>query len=234
MFLSLLTLLQTNIPCSVNFYRYKTNYEKYLDDSNGKKDTVTVKQLSSPQFVKRLSPIRDLSNAQGLNLNPEAQNGLLKYAMNNKPQGAGQAQANYDSDDDDQMDVSKFDSKNKIQDEKAKRKQEIDQLKKIGMDAEMKEEMNAEAVRGSNKITKMTIDPITGTAKQGGKETDGFASPTSFLMGGKSPPMSNFMAAGEVDCVQFEGEMIRKASETKLKKYWYCLLGKELYVYKNR
>lgn len=28
--------------------------------------------------------------------------------------------------------------------------------------------------------------------------------------------------------------MIRKASETKLKKYWYCLLGKELYVYKNK
>jgi hypothetical protein len=28
--------------------------------------------------------------------------------------------------------------------------------------------------------------------------------------------------------------MIRKANETKLKKYWYCLLGKELYVYKNK
>jgi serine/threonine protein kinase len=27
--------------------------------------------------------------------------------------------------------------------------------------------------------------------------------------------------------------MIRKATETKLKKYWYCLLGKELYVYKS-
>lgn len=28
--------------------------------------------------------------------------------------------------------------------------------------------------------------------------------------------------------------MIRKASETKIKTYWYCLLGKELYVYKNK
>ena len=27
--------------------------------------------------------------------------------------------------------------------------------------------------------------------------------------------------------------MIRKATETRLKRYWYCLLGKELYVYKN-
>lgn len=34
--------------------------------------------------------------------------------------------------------------------------------------------------------------------------------------------------------LQFEGEMIRKATEVKLKKYWYCLLGKELYVYKNQ
>ena len=30
------------------------------------------------------------------------------------------------------------------------------------------------------------------------------------------------------------GEIIRKAAETKLKRYWYCLLGKELYVYKNK
>jgi hypothetical protein len=34
--------------------------------------------------------------------------------------------------------------------------------------------------------------------------------------------------------VQIEGEIIRKATETKLKKYWYTLLGKELYVYKNK
>lgn len=30
-----------------------------------------------------------------------------------------------------------------------------------------------------------------------------------------------------------QGEMIRKATETKLKKYWYSLMGKELYVYKT-
>jgi len=34
--------------------------------------------------------------------------------------------------------------------------------------------------------------------------------------------------------VQIEGEMIRKATETKLKRYWYALLGKELYVYKSK
>lgn len=34
--------------------------------------------------------------------------------------------------------------------------------------------------------------------------------------------------------VELEGEMLRKATETKLKKYWYCLLGKELYVYRSK
>jgi 5S rRNA maturation endonuclease (ribonuclease M5) len=34
--------------------------------------------------------------------------------------------------------------------------------------------------------------------------------------------------------LQYEGEMIRKAIETKLKKYWNCLLEKELYVYKHK
>jgi len=59
-------------------------------------------------------------------------------------------------------------------------------------------------------------------------------SPTSYLKGAASPRLNSFMGTPEeTDCIQFEGEMIRKATETKLKKYWYCLLGKELYVYKN-
>jgi chlorite dismutase len=31
-----------------------------------------------------------------------------------------------------------------------------------------------------------------------------------------------------------EGELFRKATEGKLKRYWYCLLGKELYCYKKK
>jgi hypothetical protein len=34
--------------------------------------------------------------------------------------------------------------------------------------------------------------------------------------------------------VHLEGEMYRKASESKLKKYWFSLLGKELYFYKHK
>jgi len=34
MFLSILTLFQTNLPCSVNYYRYKNNYEKYVGEES--------------------------------------------------------------------------------------------------------------------------------------------------------------------------------------------------------
>lgn len=114
---------------------------------------------------------------------------------------------------------------------KEQRQKEIEALKNLGNDVDAS--MNVEGSRWANSIQKgMTVDPVTGTARQG-KDVDGFVSPSTFLNGG-SPRLNNFVAFGDDDCVQFEGEMIRKASESKLKKYWYCLLGKELYVYKNK
>ena len=58
MFLSILTLLQTNLPCSVNYYRYKNNYEKYVGDDNSTGGT--IKQLSSPRIMSKLSPVSNL------------------------------------------------------------------------------------------------------------------------------------------------------------------------------
>jgi hypothetical protein len=36
MFLSIIALLQTNLPCSTNYYRYKNNYEKYVGGEDSK------------------------------------------------------------------------------------------------------------------------------------------------------------------------------------------------------
>ncbi len=36
------------------------------------------------------------------------------------------------------------------------------------------------------------------------------------------------------DFTQYEGEMLRKAPEGKYKKYWFSLLGKELYCYRKK
>lgn len=38
----------------------------------------------------------------------------------------------------------------------------------------------------------------------------------------------------EEEFTQHEGELFRKAPEGKLKRYYYCLLGKELYCYKKK
>jgi len=60
-------------------------------------------------------------------------------------------------------------------------------------------------------------------------------SPTMFFYesSGKGR-LEHFYNADDKNSVQIEGEIIRKATETKLKKYWYVLLGKELYVYKHK
>src|SRR5688572_15428385 len=34
--------------------------------------------------------------------------------------------------------------------------------------------------------------------------------------------------------MEYEGEMLRKTPDGKFKRYWFCLLGKELYCYRKR
>lgn len=86
-----------------------------------------------------------------------------------------------------------------------------------------------EAIRLPNKVTSQmkTLGDHSVSIKQ-----QECMSPTSILSGGSR--IESFFSADTAQSVQIEGEMIRKATETKLKKYWYCLLGKELYVYKNK
>ena len=114
MFLSILILFQTNLPCSVNYYRYKNNYEKYVDVSGdgkgGEKNEGVVKTIASPRLMSKLSPVANLVNSQGINVNPLSQKGLLKYAMNKQQIN----EINFaDDNSEDEMDVdhSKFTSK---------------------------------------------------------------------------------------------------------------------------
>ncbi len=94
--------------------------------------------------------------------------------------------------------------------------------------------VDTSAVRLPNRVSKgLTIDPISGTAKEKCVR-DVIMSPTSFLNGSVSPSIKSFAIPSQENNLSFEGEMLRKANETRLKKYWYCLLGKELYVYKNK
>ena len=83
MFLSIFSLLQSNLPCSINYYRYKSNYEKYVgEDKKGEDYKEIVKTIASPRLMSKLSPVANLVNNQGINVNPLSQKGLLKYALN--------------------------------------------------------------------------------------------------------------------------------------------------------
>lgn len=88
MFLSILTLLQTNLPCSVNYYRYKNNYEKYVEeDSNAEKkpeDAGVVKLIASPRISTKFSPIQKFVENQSIPVNPMSQQVILKWVYHNK------------------------------------------------------------------------------------------------------------------------------------------------------
>ena len=61
MFLSIITLLQTNLPCSANYYRYKKNYESFGNEGVKKEgdanDKDVIKSIASPRLMSKLSPI---------------------------------------------------------------------------------------------------------------------------------------------------------------------------------
>ena len=71
MFLSIMILLQSQMPCSENFYRYKKNYEKYVgpqtpksqenSPKGGKIESDKPKTIASPRLMSKLSPINSLA-----------------------------------------------------------------------------------------------------------------------------------------------------------------------------
>lgn len=107
-------------------------------------------------------------------------------------------------------------------------------MKRLGKDV-VKED-NSAAVRLPNRLAKgLKIDEKSGTAVQM-NDRDVIMSPSNYLSGQISPRALTFQGEDVTNTnkIEFEGEMVRKATETKLKRYWYCLLGKELYVYKHK
>lgn len=68
------------------------------------------------------------------------------------------------------------------------------------------------------------------------KGSDGknkFASPSHILAPSAEREASS-QEESKKEKVHFEGEMMRKAKENKLKKYWYVLEDKELYVHRKK
>ena len=141
--------------------------------------------------MSKLSPIAQLANTSGLNVNPQSQKGLLKYALNKGEGGVQMAEADdADSADENDVDASKFASKKAGAAAREQRRQQLEALQKDGKDVIS----DAGAIRLPNRISKgMVVDPRTGTAKQDA-ERDCMASPTAFLRGAASPRLHSFVA----------------------------------------
>ena len=92
-------LLQSSLPCSENFFRYKKNYEKFVgtgeqagspksvSDASSVADSSrsVIKTIASPKILTKASPVNDLARRAGMNLKVDtsnARNALAKYAQN--------------------------------------------------------------------------------------------------------------------------------------------------------
>jgi hypothetical protein len=96
MFLSILLLLQSSLPCSENFNRYKRNYEKYLTSNPESKDKPKsegeVRMIASPRLMSKLKPFDQMNltgGGEALNFNPDSQKVLLQLAANKKKEPTG-------------------------------------------------------------------------------------------------------------------------------------------------
>ena len=121
MFLSLMTLLQTNLPCSINYFRYKANYEDYMDKDGTpsvKKEGDKVKLIASPKLISKFSPVQQFTASAGINVNPATQKHLLKYAKRNE---SSKKEKNDGSSSDEDGDYSKFQSKKTMEESKKRR-----------------------------------------------------------------------------------------------------------------
>lgn len=84
-------LLQSSLPCSENFNRYKRNYEKYLNSNPENKDKpkteVEVRMIASPRLMSKLKPFDSMNltgSSEALNFNPDSQKVLLQFATGKK------------------------------------------------------------------------------------------------------------------------------------------------------
>jgi hypothetical protein len=221
MFLSLMLMIQSALPCSENFFRYKQNYQKYTKTEGKEEETKSVGQMiASPKMMSRMAPIQNMAAEMNVNFNPKAMSHMLSNAASGENGVLGDG-------------IKEFMlTRKQVTEEKAARQATLDQMMQDGTDT-IDETLGAARLPNMVKQApqmKLSVDPNAPTQQM-------IASPTSFLNGSAplSPRLASFAQTGNNQIsTQIEGEMIRKATETRLKRYWYCLLGKELYVYKNK
>jgi len=182
LFLSVLLLLQSSMPCSENFNRYKNNYEKYLsanpEAANKPKSEQEVRMIASPRLMSKLNPISQMNlDPTAVNLNPDSQKLLLKHASQQPiTQKLTESNDAEEGSSTQEVAISNFKSNKLSQINKKQRADEMQQMISEGKDAV---DIDA-AVRQSNVIKKnANVCAQDALASQ----NQGMASPSGFLNG---------------------------------------------------
>lgn len=203
MLVPVLQLLRDKLPCSENFYKLQNEFEAKSTEGSTKSGEKSptegkkTKTIASPRFLGSLSPL-----ARGRD-SPDAASNAFSFlgGLAKGEQAKGDAKGIDEKD----IQVAKF--------KKNKKRQNAEVMVKETQDMDSPT-MSTDVVRLGNK----NPEPKSILGKDGPKTM--FASPTAFL-GGSGAEREEEKEDKEV--VSFEGEMMRKAKENKLKKYWYKL-----------
>lgn len=219
MLVTVLSLLRDKLPCSENFYHFQEDFEKQamkngLPEAKKKKDLrVDTKSIPSPTVLKSLSPLARGATLKEGSKNSSALSQLQKLSL--KDTSSADSEGIKEED----IDLDKFKSNKKREDSKAE-VSNLDNAESPGLGDDM--------VRLANK------NPEPKSLLSKGSVKNIFASPTAFLGGSGAVKVESESPDSTKEPIQYQGEMMRKARENKLKKYYYTLLEKELYVYKNK
>lgn len=219
MLVTVLSLLKDKLPCSETFYNLQKEFEEKQakskkDDGSKGGETKKQKTIASPRILKTLSPLARMATGGETEENKEAHSYLRKLA---RGEPAAAADSKGIEEKDIQLDKLK----------KNKKRQNAEVSTKIAEDPESPL-VSSDVVRLANK------NPEPKSLLLKNKPKNIFASPTTFLGGSGVEREIEDSTEDSKSAVVYEGEMMRKAKENKLKKYWYKLFDKELRVYKRK
>lgn len=218
MLVTVLTLLKDKLPCTETFYKMQKEFEeKAGNKSASDADSTTTgegksKTIASPRILRTLSPIAR-QNSMTEESKGESMSILAKIAGNPASK-------------EDSKGISDSDIKIEDFSKKKKRPGHSEVVISTSDEPESPTVGSSDAVRMPNK----NPEPKSLLLRQQPKNI--FASPTTFLGGSNAEREED--EDHKEDTILFEGEMMRKAKEDKLKKYWYKLEDKELRAYKHK
>ena len=125
MFLSLMLMIQSSLPCSENFFRYKQNNQKYKKTEGKDEETKSESQsqmIASPKIMSRMAPIQSMAAEMNVNFNPKAMTHMLSNAASGENGVFGDG-------------IKEFMlTRKQVTEEKAARQASLDQMVKEGTD----------------------------------------------------------------------------------------------------